>query len=355
MQPFEILKEKPFIGFIDGKPTALYTLRNKNGLVAQITNYGATIVSLFVPDRNGVFADIVHGLDSIDDYVKHNGPYMGAICGRSANRIAGGRFSLDGKEYQVAVNNGPNHLHGGIKGFDKVVWDVKSASKNLVVLSYFSPDGEEGYPGDLTVQVSYTLNDANELVLDYEATTSKATLVNLASHSYFNLAGDGSGKVYDQLLMINAGFFTPIDETSIPTGEILRVKGTAMDFTSMKNIGRELFADDRQLKYGTGYDHNWVLRKGLGELGLAAIAHDPASGRTMKLYTTQPGVQFYSSNWTENQKGKQGRVYNKHESFCLETQHFPDSIHHQHFPKTSLKPGEVYNHKCIHKFCTDLI
>ncbi|HSV75991.1 MAG TPA: aldose epimerase family protein [Bacteroidales bacterium] len=355
MKNYEILDEKRFASVVDGKPTALYTLRNKNGLVAQITNFGATIVSLFVPDRNGLFADIVHGLDSIEDYVKHNGPYMGSICGRSANRIAGGMFSLDGKEYQLAVNNGPNHLHGGIKGFDKVVWDVKSASQNQVVFSYFSPDGEEGYPGDLKVQVSYTLNDANELILDYEATTSEPTLINLASHSYFNLAGDGSGKVYDQLLLINADFFTPVDETSIPTGEIRTVKGTPMDYTSMKNIGRDIFADDLQLKYGTGYDHNWVLRKGLGELGLAAIAHDPVSGRTMKIYTTQPGVQFYSSNWTENQKGKKGRIYNKREAFCLETQHFPDAANHKHFPSTSLKPGELYIQKSIHKFSTDLV
>jgi len=355
MKAFEILDEKRFAVTVDGKPTALYTLRNKNGLVAQITNFGATIVSLFVPDRNGAFADIVHGLDCIDDYVKHNGPYMGAICGRSANRIAGGRFLLDGKDYQLAVNNSPNHLHGGIKGFDKVVWDVKSASQNQVVLTYFSPDGEEGYPGDLTVQVAYTLNNDNELILDYEAATSKTTLINLASHSYFNLAGDGSGKVYDQLLLINADFFTPIDETSIPTGEILTVKGTPMDFTSMKNIGRDLFADDLQMKYGTGYDHNLVLRKGLGELGLAAIAHDPVSGRTMKIYTTQPGVQFYSSNWTENQKGKLGRIYNKREAFCLETQHFPDAANHWHFPSTSLKPGELYIQKSIHKFSTDLV
>ncbi|HAJ98563.1 MAG TPA: galactose-1-epimerase [Bacteroidales bacterium] len=355
MNPYEILDEKRFASFVDGKATALYTLRNKNGLVTQITNYGATIVSIFVPDSNGVFADIVHGLDSIDDYVKNNGPYMGAICGRCANRIAGGKFSIAGEEYQLAVNNGPNHLHGGIKGFDKVVWDVKSASSSQVVLTYFSPDGEEGYPGDLTVKVSYTLNDENELILDYEATTSKATLINLASHSYFNLAGDGTGKVYDQLLLINADFFTPIDETSIPTGEICSLKATPMDFAKMKNIGRDLFADYRQLKYGTGYDHNWVLRKGLGELGLAAVAHDPKSGRTMKIYTTQPGVQFYSSNWTESQKGKLGRVYNKHEAFCLETQHFPDAVNQPHFPSAALKPGEVYIQKSIHKFSSGLV
>jgi len=355
MKSFEILEEKSFAGFMDGKPTALYTLRNKNGLIVQITNYGATIVSLYAPDRSGVFADIVHGLECIEDYVMHNAPYMGAICGRSANRIAGGKFSLDGKEYQLAVNNGINHLHGGVQGFDKVVWDVVSASKNKLVLKYLSANDEEGYPGELSVQVSYTLSDDDELILDYEATTSKTTLINLASHSYFNLAGDGSGKVYDQLLMINADFFTPIDETSIPTGEIRSVKGTPMDFTSLKNIGRDLFANDLQLKNGSGYDHNWVLQKRQGELGLAAIAHDPVSGRTMKIFTTQPGLQFYTSNWTENQKGKHGRNYNKHEAFCLETQHFPDAVHHNHFPSTTLKPGETYSHKCIHKFFTDLV
>jgi len=350
MKNYNLLDESRFESFVDGKPTALYTLRNKNGLVAQITNYGAVIASLFVPDKHGTFADIVHGLDSIDDYVKHNGPYMGAICGRSANRIAGGRFSLEGKDYQLPVNNGPNHLHGGIKGFDKVVWSVLKADPGCLELQYHSKDGEEGYPGAVTVKVTYTLTENDELTLDYEAISDKAALLNLASHSYFNLAGDGSAKVYQHQLLINADFYTPVDETSIPTGEIRSVAGSPMDFRAPKAIGLDLFADNEQIRYGNGFDHNWVLKNRSGELGLAARVTEPESGRVMEVYTTQPGLQFYSSNWTENQKGKHGRVYNPHEAFCLETQHFPDAIHHPHFPTTILRPGEMYRQKCVHKF-----
>lgn len=344
------LDKSRFESIVDGKPTALYTLRNNNGLVAQITNYGAIIASLFVPDRNGLLADIVHGLDSIDDYVKHNGSYMGAICGRSANRIAGGKFSIDGKEYKLPVNNGPNHLHGGIKGFDKVVWKVLRVEPNRLQLEHRSKDGEEGYPGEVTVKATYTLTENDELALDYEAISDKATLLNLASHSYFNLAGDGTGKTYQHLLLINADFFTPVDETSIPTGEIRSVAGGPMDFRAPKAIGLDLFSDHEQIGYGKGFDHNWVLKNQPGELGLAARVAEPDSGRVMEVYTTQPGLQFYSSNWTENQKGKHGRVYNPHEAFCLETQHFPDAIHHPHFPTTILRPGEIYRQRCVHKF-----
>ncbi len=352
MQTFDLINEDAFVATVDGRQTALFTLRNSNGLVAQITNFGATIVSIFVPDKKGKFSDIVQGLDNIQDYINGNGPFMGALCGRCANRIAGGRFILEGKEYNLAKNNGPNHLHGGLKGFNKVVWDVLESSDNRVVFFYLSKNGEENYPGNLKVQVTFTLTNDNELVLDYEATTDQTTIVNLASHSYFNLGGEGSGKILDHELMINGDFFTPINSTSIPSGEIRSVLNTPMDFTKAKAIGAEISVEDEQIKNGAGYDHNWVLKNRPGELGLAAVASDPVSGRVMEVYTTQPGVQFYSSNWMENEKGKHGKVYNKHEGFCLETQHFPDTINHAHFPSNILKPGEVYRHSCVHKFST---
>jgi len=345
-----IIREESFKGVHNGKPTGLYTLKNKNGLIAQVTNYGAIIVSIFVPDRNGNLADIVQGYDTIDEYLKGNSPYMGAVCGRCANRIAKGKFTLLGKQYTLAVNNGPNHLHGGITGFSKVVWDVTSVSGSSVKMEYFSANGEEDYPGNLMVSVTYTLTDKNELRLDYFATTNKTTLVNLASHSYFNLAGEGSGNVYDQELMIDGEFFTPIDDTSIPTGEIRFVKGTPMDFTKPKKIGSEIDRDDQQLKYGAGYDHNWVLNHRTRTLGIAAVAYDPVSGRLMEVYTTQPGVQLYTANWIDGEKGKGGKKYGRRWAFCLETQHFPDAINKPHFPSTILTPGKEYRHSCVYKF-----
>ncbi len=347
-----LIKEEAFRGMHKGKKTGLYTLNNKNGLVAQVTNYGAILVSIYVPDRQGNLADIVQGYDTIDDYINGNSPYMGAVCGRCANRIARGKFTLLGKEYTLAVNNGPNHLHGGITGFSKVVWDVTDVSESAVKMEYFSADGEEGYPGNLSVTVKYTLTDANELKINYFATTSKATVVNLAGHSYFNLAGEGSGSVYDHELMINGAFFTPTDETNIPTGEILSVKGTPMDFTRPKKIGSEIDKADEQLKFGAGYDHNFVLNNRSREMGLAAEAHDPLSGRVLEVYTTQPGVQLYTANWIDGEKGKGGKKYGRRWAFCLETQHFPDSINIPHFPSTILNPGEEYKHVCIYKFTT---
>lgn len=346
----KFIREESFKGVHDGEPTGLYTLKNKDGLIAQITNYGAIIVSIFVPDRKGNLADIVQGYDNIADYINGNGPYMGAICGRCANRIAKGKFTLLNKQYILAVNNGPNHLHGGIKGFNKVVWHVVNVSDSGIKLEYFSVDGEEGYPGNLRVSVTYTLTDENELRIDYSAITDKATVVNLAGHSYFNLAGEGSGSVYDQELMINGTFFTPTDETNIPTGEILGVKGTPMDFTKPKKIGSEIDNDDEQLKFGAGYDHNWVLNHRTGTLGLAAVAQDPFSGRVMEVHTTQPGVQLYTANWIDGEKGKGGKRYGRRWAFCLETQHFADAINKPHFPSTILNPGEEYKHICIYKF-----
>jgi aldose 1-epimerase len=345
-----IIREESFKGVYNGKPTGLYTLKNKNGLIAQITNYGAIIVSIFVPDSKGNLADVVQGYDTIDEYIKGNSPYMGAVCGRCANRIAKGRFTLLGKQYTLAVNNGPNHLHGGITGFSKVVWDVTSVTDSSVKMEYLSPNGEEGYPGNLMVSVTYTLTDKNELRLDYFATTDKTTVVNLASHSYFNLAGEGSGSIYDQELTINGAFFTPTDETSIPTGEILSVKGTPMDFTKPKKIGSEIEKDDEQLKFGAGYDHNWVLNHRTRTLGLAAVAYDPVSGRLMEVHTTQPGVQLYTANWINGEKGKGGKKYGRRWAFCLETQHFADAINKPHFPSTILNPGKAYRHSCIYKF-----
>ncbi len=346
----KLIKEEAFKGVHNGKTTGLYTLKNKNGMVAQITNYGAIIISLFAPDRDGDFVDVVQGYDTIEEYIKGNDPYMGAICGRCANRISNGKFMLEGREYLLAVTNGPNHLHGGVIGFSKVVWDVVSTSNSSVEMVYLAKDGEEAYPGNVKVTVTYTLTDDNELRLDYHATTGKATIINLASHSYFNLAGEGSGDIYDQELMIEGNFFTPMDETSIPSGEIRSVKNTPMDFTSPKKIGSHIKMEDEQLKFGFGYDHNWVLNHRSGTLGLAAIASDPKSGRVMEIYTTQPGVQLYTANWIDGEKGKGGKKYQKNWAFCLETQHFPNSINIPHFPTIILNPGEIYKHSCVHKF-----
>jgi aldose 1-epimerase len=347
-----IIKESAFKSAHQGKPTALYTLKNKNGLIAQITNYGAIIVSIYVPDRDGILADIVQGYDTIDEYVNGNGPFMGAVCGRCANRIDKGKFALGNKSFSLAVNNGPNHLHGGINGFSKMVWDFIKSTPNSVILQHVSPNGEEGYPGNLKVEVTYTLTDENELRLDFHAITDAITLVNLAGHSYFNLAGEGSGDILNQELMINGAFFTPTDETNIPTGEILSVKDTPMNFTRPKKIGKDIDQEDEQLKFGAGYDHNWVLNNRPGALGLAAVAHDTVSGRIMEVYTTQPGLQFYSANWPDDQKGKGDKQYGKRWSFALETQHFPDSINKAHFPSVILNPGEAYNHSCVYKFLT---
>jgi aldose 1-epimerase len=344
------MTEANFKTVYKGNPTSLYTLKNR--LIARITNYGAIIVSIEVPDRNGKLADIVQGYDTIDEYINGNGPYMGAICGRVANRIARGQFTLKNKTYKLAVNNGPNHLHGGIAGFNKVVWDAIEITPTSVKLQYISADGEEGYPGNLKVSVTYTLTDENELRLDYKATTDQTTLVNLASHSYFNLAGEGSGDAMYQELQIHADFFTPTDDTNIPTGEICSVKGTPMDFTRAKPMNHDINQADEQLKFGNGYDHNFVLNHPANSLGLAAVAHDPKSGRVMEIYTTQPGIQLYTANWVDNEKGKEGKRYSRRWAFCLETQHFANSINVPYFPTVILNPGEEYNHSCVHKFLT---
>jgi aldose 1-epimerase len=351
----KIISENAFKGTHKGKQTALYTLRNKNGMVVQITNFGAKIVSIFVPDSKGNFADIVLGYESIEEYIKGN-PYFGAICGRYANRIANGKFVIDGITYQLPVNNGPNSLHGGPEGFNNQVFDVRgiisTSEGEKVEMVYISKDGEMGYPGTVAFKVTYSVTNNNELRLDYEATTDKATHVNIASHSFFNLSGEGNGDILNHELTLNADKFTPCSDVLIPTGELKAVEGTPMDFRKSETIGKRINDNFDQLSYGKGYDHNWVInRKKPGELTLAAICYDPKSKRIMEVHTTQPGVQLYTGNWLDgSNKGKGGKSYNMRSALCLETQNFPDSPNKPGFPSTLLRPGEVYNHTCLHKF-----
>lgn len=350
----KLLDEALFKGTFEGKATALYTLKNSKGMVAQITNFGAKIASIYVPDNKGVLADVVLGYDTIEGYIKGH-EYFGAICGRYANRIDKGTFTIDGVEYKLPVNNGPNSLHGGPEGFSMKVFDaepvVKTAEGESVKMTYFSADGEMGYPGNLTFTVIYTLTEANELRLDYEATTDKATIINIASHSYFNLAGEGAGSIEGHELMINGSHFTPMNDVSIPSGEIRPVAGTPMDFRTFQVIGSRINDNDDQLKFGKGYDHNWVLDKPADQMGLAADYFDKSSGRGMKVFTTQPGVQLYTGNWiNEPGTGKGGKTYGERFALCLETQHFPDSPNKANFPSVVLRPGQVYKHACVHEF-----
>lgn len=331
----------------DGTPVSLFTLTNGGGLVAKITNYGAIITELHVPDRAGNLGDIVWGFDNIGQYLKAH-PYFGATVGRVANRIAKGKFTLEGKTYRLAVNNGPNHLHGGLKGFDKVVWKAESQGAASVKFTYTSPDGEEGYPGTVGVIVLMTLTEKNELTLEYTATTDQPTPVNLTNHSYFNLAG--SGDILSHELMMAADHFTPKDENSIPTGEIKAVKGTPMDFTKPHAIGSR-FA--QLAEKPVGYDHNYVLNGGGKSLSLTARVFEPRTGRVLEVSTTEPGVQLYTSNYLDGSlTGKGGVVYRQHSAFCLETQHFPDSVNHPNFPSTILRPGQTYRQTTVHKFST---
>jgi len=337
-----------------GEAVALYKLRNAHGAEATITNYGGILISLKVPDRNGKFDDVVLGLGDFVSYLSKNSPYLGALIGRYGNRIAKGRFTLNGVEYKLAVNNGENHLHGGIKGFDKVVWtghEVKTKAGPAVVLTYLSKDGEEGYPGNLNVKVIYTLTNNNELRIDYSATTDKDTVTNLTHHSYFNLAGEGNGDILNHLVTINADQFVPTDAGSIPTGELRKVAGTPFDFLKATAIGARINQDDEQLKFGNGYDHTWVINGVSGKLRLAATAYEQKSGRLMQVWTTEPGVQFYTGNFLDGTlTGKSGKVYQRRFGFCFETQHYPDSPNQPSFPTTTLKKGATYKSTTIYRF-----
>lgn len=346
------VQQKPF-GTREGRPVTLYTLTNSHGVEIHTMNYGGIILSIRVPDRKGELADVVLGHEAMEGYLP-NPPYIGAIVGRYANRIANGTFNLDGKTYTLPKNDGPNTLHGGTtRTFDRVVWDAEPVGKNGVSFRYLSKDGEEGFPGNVKVKVTYTLTDGNALIIDYEATTDKATPINVSQHSYFNLKGEGNGDILDHEIMINADRFTPVDKNLIPTGELRPVKGTPLDFTKSTRIGARIDDNYDQLVLGHGYDHNFVLNQKprQNDEVLAARVHEPTTGRELEVWTTQPAVQFYTGNFLDGTvTGKEGHVYKRRYGFCLETQHFPDSPNHPDFPTTILKPGETFHQKTVFKF-----
>jgi aldose 1-epimerase len=350
------IKKEAFGKTADGKAVDLYTLTNAKGLVAKVTNYGAIVTQLWVPDRNGNLGDVVQGYDTLDSYIQDKA-YFGSTVGRVGNRTANGKFTLDGVEYTLAKNdNGVNHLHGGNVGFNKVVWDaseVRTADAVGVKLTYLSKDGEEGYPGNLKCTVIYFLTNNNELKIEYEVTTDKPTVHNVTHHGYFNLAGQGSGDILSHELMMDAASITPVDKTLIPTGELMPVAGTPFDFNKSTVIGARINQDDQQLKFGLGYDHNWVLNNYDGSCRKVAVLYDPKSGRVMETYTTEPGLQFYSGNFLDGTNiGKGGKVYEHRYALCLETDHFPDSANHPQFPSIVLRPGETYKSTTAYKFST---
>lgn len=344
---------KNFTSEIEGDSIRFYTLRNANGIEITFTNYGQRLLSLHTPDKNGAFADVVLGYETLKEFIA-NRNYYGAIIGRYGNRIGQASFDLDDNTYTLVKNNGDNHLHGGTKGFESVVWNVEDHSSNTISFSRVSPDMEEGYPGNLEVQVKYTLNDANELRIDYRATTDKPTVINLTNHSFFNLKGEGEGDIIDHVVTINADRYTPVDEGLIPVGTIETVANTPFDFRSPKPIGRDIEADFDQLKIGRGYDHNYVINetpKNAAGLKFAAKVVEPKSGRTMEVYTTEPGMQFYTGNFMNGSDiGKTGKAYPFRGSFCFETQHYPDSPNKPDFPSTRLNPGETYETTTIYTF-----
>ena len=336
---------------IEGNQVSLYILKATNDLQVSITNYGARIVSILVPGKNGAIQEVVAGFDSLDGYLNTSEIYHGAIIGRYANRIAKGKFTLDSKEYQLAVNNPPNHLHGGIKGFHDKVWDAKQMNETTLVLHYFSKDGEEGYPGNLNVQVTYTVTAENELKISFEASTDKTTLLNLTNHAYFNLNGIGSGSILNHELQINADHYTPIDKTSIPLGHLQPVANSPFDFRTPTTIGKRINEPNEQLKNGSGYDHNYALNKNADELSVAAFATGDKSGITLKVLTTEPGMQLYTGNFMGGEnRFKSDVIDEQRTAFCLETQHFPDSPNKPQFPSTILKKGEVFKSETIFQF-----
>jgi aldose 1-epimerase len=350
--PTPSLKKESFGKTPDGKKVELYTLTNSNGVEARIITYGGIVVSLKVPDRNGRLEDVVLGFDSLEDYVKKN-PFFGTITGRYANRIAKGRFTLNGVEYKLAVNNGENHLHGGLKGFDKVIWKARPRQAMNGVgleLTYRSRDGEEGYPGNLSVTVTYLLTNNNELRIDYSATTDKDTVINLTNHSYFNLAGAGNGDILKHEVIINADQVTPVDAGMIPTGQLALVKGTPLDFTVSHAIGERIDSDNEQIVLGKGYDHNFVFSNYDGSLRQQVTVYEPSTGRVMQVLTTEPAVQLYTGNFLNNLTGKGGRTYLRRYGFCLETQHYPDSPNKPDFPSVVLKPGATFKSTTMYRF-----
>jgi aldose 1-epimerase len=347
----EQVTRQPFGQTKDCQAVDIFTLRNSKGAEARICNYGGLVVSLKVPDRNGKLGDVVLGYDRLADYIKDS-PYFGALIGRYGNRIARGKFTLNGQQYTLVTNNYPNALHGGTKGFDKVVWEptiMTSPEGPTLKLRYVSKDGEEGYPGTLTVTAIYTLTEDNALKLEYTATTDKDTVVNLTQHSYFNLAGKGD--ILGHVVMMPAGKFTPVDSTLIPTGELKPVAGTPFDFRTPTTIGARINQNDEQLKFGKGYDHNWVMDKPMGQFGLMARVYEPTSGRVLEVLSGEPGLQFYSGNFLDGtNKGKGGRVYQFRNGFCMEPQHYPDSPNQPNFPSVVLKPGQTYKNTIVYKF-----
>jgi aldose 1-epimerase len=350
--PSATMKRDSFGKTPDGS-VDLFTLTNSNGVSVAITTYGGRVVSVKVPDKKGTMGDVVLGFDTLDGYLAEN-PYFGALIGRYGNRIGKARFTLDGKVHELAANDGLNSLHGGKKGFDKVIWtpaDVSTADMAALELRYVSKDGEEGYPGELTSVVTYSLTKQNELKIDYQATTTMNTVLNLTNHSYWNLAGQGEGDILGHHLMIAAGKFTPVDKTLIPTGELKTLDKSPLDFRNSTAIGERIDKDDEQLKFGKGYDHNFCIDGADGTLKRCAIVADATSGRTMEVLTTQPGVQFYTGNFLDGTlKGKGGKVYGHRSALCLETQHYPDSPNKPDFPTTELKPGESYKHTTVYRF-----
>ncbi len=336
---------------VDEKEVKMYILSNNKGAEATIINYGAKIVSLSIPDKTGKLTDVVLGHNNLAEYLNSEEPYFGAVCGRTGNRIAKGQFSLDGVTYKLAINNGPNNLHGGLKGFNAVVWDAVQTDNQTIELTYLSKDGEEGFPGNLSVKITYKLTDDNSLDITYEATTDKATILNLTNHSYFNLSGEGDSSVNDHILTIQASHYLPTDDTAIPYGKPEPVKGTPFDFTTSHTIGERIDNDFEQLHFGKGYDHTFVLNKKDGEMALAVECYSPKSGIEMKIYTTEPGVQVYTGNWMSgNFEGKHGHRYPARAAVCFETQHFPDSINKPEYPSVILRPGEVFKSKTSHQF-----
>ena len=348
----QLIPAANFDTVVDGKPVALYTLRNGD-LIMQVTNFGGRVVSLWVPDRDGNYADVELGYDNIDNYIDNPGErFLGAVVGPYANRIAGGRFVLDGKEYNLPKNNNGQTLHGGLKGVDMVVWDVVSSNDSTLVLSYLHPDGQDGFPGNVRIDMTYSLTSDNEFKVEYAATTDAPTFFNISHHSFFNLKGQGNGTILDNVMVINASHTTPVDSVLIPTGEIADVTGTPFDFREPHTIGERINDDNEQLENGGGYDHNWVLdRKTPDGIEFAASVYEPASGRYMEVFTDQPAMQFYSGNFFDGTTvGKYGKTLNYRETLALETQKYPDSPNHPNFPSTRLDPGQTYTHTCVYRF-----